>query len=207
MSRPIFVLQLRPLPNIDGIKALRSALKRLLRDHGLQCIELRASEMPPPARDLPGGCVELKRTDKETNNMVTRQEAFPSRWLQAADFPRPAVLEIVETNQETVRGNDGRNTKKPAIYFRHQRKGLIVNATNFDAICKITGQYDSDDWIGHSIELYATTTEMGGKTMPCVRVRAPSKGSTAPKKPAPSIADIADLVDENPAAGMDEESL
>jgi len=141
--------------------------------------------------------------------MVTRQEAFPSRWLQASDFPRPAVLEIVEINQETVRGNDGRNAKKLALYFRGQRKALIVNATNFDMITIITGKIDSDDWIGHSVELYATTTEMGGKVVPCIRVRAP--GST--KKAAPVRAvepepdEIAAFGDQSRNPLNDEESV
>jgi len=134
--------------------------------------------------------------------MVTRQEAFPSRWLQASDFPRPAVLEIVETNQETVRGNDGRNAKKLALYFRGQRKALIVNATNFDMIAIITGELDSDNWIGCLVELYATTTEMGGKTVPCIRVRPPSAATkkTAPVravKPEPEEDEYGDT--ENPA--------
>jgi hypothetical protein len=135
--------------------------------------------------------------------MVTRQEAFPSRWFQAADLPRPAVLEIVETNQETVRGNDGRNTKKLTIYFRGQRKGLIVNATNFDSIVLITGEDDSDNWPGHSIELFATTTEMAGKTTPCVRVRPPG---TAPKnavrKPQPQPVQQSDESDEGEGGGF-----
>ena len=41
--RPVFVLQLRPEPRIDAIKALRAALKRLLRDYGLRCISVEES--------------------------------------------------------------------------------------------------------------------------------------------------------------------
>ena len=36
-ARPVFVLRLEPLPGIDGHKALREALKRLRRNHGLAC--------------------------------------------------------------------------------------------------------------------------------------------------------------------------
>jgi hypothetical protein len=36
-----FVLTLRPLPNVDGIRALRFVLKRLLRQHGMRCVALR----------------------------------------------------------------------------------------------------------------------------------------------------------------------
>jgi hypothetical protein len=135
----------------------------------------------------------------ESTEMVTREEAFPSRWLQAADFPKPAVLEIVETTQETVRGNDGLSVKKLTLHFRGQRKALICNVTNFNAISQITGESDSDNWIGHSIELYATTTAMAGKTTPCIRVRAP----VAMKKVAPAKAAFVSE-SENPAPYEDE---
>jgi hypothetical protein len=40
--RPKFVLVLQPLPDVtDPIKALRTALKRLLRNHGLRCLSVR----------------------------------------------------------------------------------------------------------------------------------------------------------------------
>ena len=39
-QRQIYVLRLRPLPRVDGIKALRRGLKLLLRQCGLQCLEV-----------------------------------------------------------------------------------------------------------------------------------------------------------------------
>jgi hypothetical protein len=40
-SKPEFVLVLRPLPGVDGIRALRAALKFLLRRFGLCVVEIR----------------------------------------------------------------------------------------------------------------------------------------------------------------------
>jgi len=38
-DRPTFVIELRPEPGIDDpIRALRAALKNLLRRHGLRCV-------------------------------------------------------------------------------------------------------------------------------------------------------------------------
>ena len=37
-DRPVFVLRLRPEPYIDPIRALRHALKRLLRSYGMRCL-------------------------------------------------------------------------------------------------------------------------------------------------------------------------
>ena len=39
-ERPIFVLRLQPLPRVDAIKALRSALKNLLRQFGLRALSV-----------------------------------------------------------------------------------------------------------------------------------------------------------------------
>jgi hypothetical protein len=40
-ERPTFVLVLRPLPGVDGIRALRAVLKLLLRRFGLRVVSLR----------------------------------------------------------------------------------------------------------------------------------------------------------------------
>lgn len=40
-DRPLFRLTLRPEPDVaDPLRALRAALKRLLRDHGLRCLAI-----------------------------------------------------------------------------------------------------------------------------------------------------------------------
>jgi hypothetical protein len=44
-SRPTFVLILRPEPRVaDPVRALRHALKRLLRDHGMRCVSISRKE-------------------------------------------------------------------------------------------------------------------------------------------------------------------
>lgn len=45
-ARSTFVLRLEPLPGIDGHKALRAALKRLRRNHGLNCVARREEAAP-----------------------------------------------------------------------------------------------------------------------------------------------------------------
>src|SRR5262249_46515538 len=70
---------------------------------------IRPPSMPQAASDL--STRRNRNGLKWRNEMVTRQEAFPSRWLSASDLPKPAVLEISETSQEMVRGNDGRSVK------------------------------------------------------------------------------------------------
>lgn len=43
-ARPEFHLTLRPEPGVDGVYALRNALKALLRQHGLRCLSCRRVE-------------------------------------------------------------------------------------------------------------------------------------------------------------------
>jgi hypothetical protein len=37
----LFVMKLRPLPDVDPIRALRWVLKGLLRQHGMRCVDLQ----------------------------------------------------------------------------------------------------------------------------------------------------------------------
>jgi len=39
-ERPIYRLRLRPLKDVDPIRALRHVLKRLLRTYGMKCISV-----------------------------------------------------------------------------------------------------------------------------------------------------------------------
>jgi hypothetical protein len=39
-TMPVFLVRLRALPGVDGIRALRSALKVLLRRYGLKCVSI-----------------------------------------------------------------------------------------------------------------------------------------------------------------------
>jgi hypothetical protein len=39
-SRPIYVLRLQPLPRVNAVKALRAALKSLLRRFGLRALSV-----------------------------------------------------------------------------------------------------------------------------------------------------------------------
>ena len=59
---------------------------------------------------------------------------------------------------------------------------MPLNMTNFDAVADICGD-DTEDWPGKEIELYPTTTRMGGEIVDCVRVRKPRELEPAPPKP------------------------
>ena len=65
------------------------------------------------------------------------------------------------------------------LSFVGAKKVLALNRTNFDAVADATGEDDTDNWPGRQIELYPTKTQLGNKTVDCIRVRPPAQ----PKPP------------------------
>ena len=43
-ARPIYVIRVQPLPDVDAVRALRAALKVLFRRFGLKAIEVRQAD-------------------------------------------------------------------------------------------------------------------------------------------------------------------
>src|SRR5690242_20285422 len=117
---------------------------------------------------------------------MKKSDAFPSKYLSAADLAgKPRVVTILSTSYEELGQRDGRKQEKLICHFRDNRvKPLVVNMVNFDTIADVTGEGDSDDWPGHQIEVFPTTTSLGNRTVPCIRVRKPT--TVLPLKPAPA---------------------
>jgi hypothetical protein len=110
--------------------------------------------------------------------MANWKDSLPSQWLKAADFSDgPALLTIKRFGVEEI--GDG---KKPCVWFEEMEKGLALNLINGNTIEDIARSGDPDDWHGVKVVLYKTQTEMKGKNVDCIRVRAPKAGSvTQPK--------------------------
>src|SRR4051812_20845287 len=99
-------------------------------------------------------------------NMAKRDEVFPSKYLKAADLSgKPITLTIEAATLETLKTLEGKEQTKTVLSFRSAKKTLPLNATNWDSVATATGADDSDDWPGHAVEVYPTTTSMQGKAM------------------------------------------
>ena len=48
---------------------------------------------------------------------------------------------------------------------------MILNRTNCKTISKVCGSPYIEQWAGHRIQIYATTTRMAGETVECLRIR------------------------------------
>ena len=123
---------------------------------------------------------------KGSNPMVTRSEAFPSKYWKASDLPpRGKKFKIAKLQLERV-GPD--QQEKYALFFKGEDKQLILNVTNWDAIAEFGGA-NSDSWTNKNIVLYPDKTTFGGKTVDCIRIRQPQpqppQAAPIVKKPKP----------------------
>jgi hypothetical protein len=95
---------------------------------------------------------------------------FDREYIGAWDLPRDVTVTIARVAAGELIGEGGRKAKKPIIYFEGKDKGFAANKTNCKIIAAMYGT-DTRKWVGQRITLYPTTTEMGGKTHDCIRVR------------------------------------
>jgi hypothetical protein len=132
--------------------------------------------------------------------MVTRTEAFPSRFFKAADIPGDGLAAKIGKIEKEKVGPD--QELKWVLYFKGQDKQLILNGTNWDLIAAALREEDSDNWIGKTIELFPAQTQFGKKMVDCIRVRrhrpAAQAAPTQPAKAAPVV------VEEGPTPWDDE---
>jgi hypothetical protein len=105
--------------------------------------------------------------------------AFPSNYLKAADLNDRNVMVVMDRVEMEDIGGD----HKPILYFQGKDKGLVLNKTNSNNISAIYGD-DTDEWTGRQIVLYPAMTDFQGKTVPCIRVRAPA-AKDKPVQPSP----------------------
>jgi len=115
--------------------------------------------------------------------------AFPSDYLKAADMQgRPFVLTMKAVIIDKI-GDD----QKPVVFFNETEKGLVLNKTNANNISVVYGD-ETDVWVGKQIELYPATTDFQGRTVDCVRVRAPQVQQQAAPPPPPPPTDLDDEI-------------
>ena len=96
--------------------------------------------------------------------------AFPSNYLKASDLGTGAPVVTIDRVEVEPVGRD--REMKPVLYFKGKEKGVVLNKTNSNMIASLLGSRDTEDWTGCQIRLYATTTEFGGETVECIRVKA-----------------------------------
>lgn len=116
---------------------------------------------------------------------MNMSEAFPSKYLKAADFPNETRLTMNHVQMEILGQGDDQESK-PVLYFKDREKGLVLNKTNNNTIVEQYGD-DSDDWRDQPLILFKImTNDPNGKSVPGIRCRVPTakdNKATAPRRP------------------------
>ncbi len=98
---------------------------------------------------------------------MKRSEAFPSKYLKAADLPRDGIGITIKSISRELVGDDVR----PVAKLHGHTKSLALNPTNWDLIVDLLREEDSDRWIGREIPIYPTQCPYKGEIVDCIRVR------------------------------------
>lgn len=119
--------------------------------------------------------------------MTHYRSLFDNEHIGAWDLEgRDVVVTISAVRGATITGDGGRTSKKPILAFDGKQKTMVCNKTNAKIIAGLYGN-DTTAWVGKSVTLYPTTTQMGGEVKECIRVRptAPTSKRAAQRPPAP----------------------
>lgn len=101
-----------------------------------------------------------------------------------AGKPKDYTLTIAKVESRALKTRQAPEGKrKVTITFNGARKKMVSNSTNCETIEGMYGP-DTDAWVGKRVTLYATTTSLGRKTVPCIRVRP-----TVPRGAAETMAE------------------
>lgn len=80
------------------------------------------------------------------------------------------TVTIEKVSGGEVIGDKGKKSKKPVCKFVGKEKKLVLNVTNCKTIATLYGN-DTAEWSGKKVILYPSTTQNGGETVDCIRVR------------------------------------
>jgi hypothetical protein len=181
-SSRVFITTWRAARGVDDvIKTLRAFLKLGLRRFGLRCVSIQTEPLERRHKRL-----RASRRHEPDRKTMKRDDVFQTRYLKASDLAgRPRIFTIEEAPLLTLKNTKGEEQQKTVLVFAGEKKSLPLNMTNWDAVADICGG-DTEDWPGGKVELYPTKTSMGGKTVDCIRIRAPKSSPKTPK-PAPRV--------------------
>lgn len=109
-------------------------------------------------------------TDTPTTDDLDISQMFDRTYMLAADLGgKDRVLTIKAVHAGELQNKAGKS-KKPIVHFEEFGLPIALNKTNAKTITKLYGPRVTA-WVGKRVALYATTTDMAGETVDCIRVR------------------------------------
>lgn len=112
-------------------------------------------------------------------------QAFPSKYLKAADLNGQAVVVTISRVVMEEVGQGTSKEQKPVVYFEGKTKGMVLNKTNSIMITRLADTPDTDYWPGTKIRLVSVEVDFQGQSTPAIRVREMPKSHAAPPPPPP----------------------
>lgn len=113
--------------------------------------------------------------------MPNVNDLYPSQYLKAHDLGGKAVKVAI---RQVVIEKIGSDTK-PVLYFRGKDKGMVLNKTNAFTISQAYG-FDTEDWVGAEVEIFAAFVDFQGKQVEGLRIRLPNRRPASQDWQAPS---------------------
>ena len=87
------------------------------------------------------------------------------------DPGKDMILTIRSVKKEMITGTGGKQEECTVCHWAENQKPMILNVTNCKTISKMLKTPYIENWTGHRVQIYATTTRMGGETVECLRIR------------------------------------
>ena len=92
--------------------------------------------------------------------------AFPSRYLTSGDVEGKRFTATIKS-VEFCKMSDGQ--EKPVAFFEKMKKGVVLNKTKGKLIAELAKSKKFDDWVGVSVDIYGSTTDLRGEEVPCIK--------------------------------------
>ena len=86
------------------------------------------------------------------------------------DPGKDIILTIKSVGREMITGTGGKKEECPVCHWQEDQKPMVLNVVNMKTIAKMYGD-ETDNWPGHKVQIYATTTKFGGDVVECLRIR------------------------------------
>ena len=115
--------------------------------------------------------------------MPNINDAFPSNYLKASDLQGGQPVVTIDRVEFEAVGRD--KEMKPILYFQGKEKGLVLNKTNAKNVANLVGSFQTEDWTGFTVRLYATHVEFQGESVEAIRIKAAPAGSARRQPPPP----------------------
>lgn len=109
--------------------------------------------------------------------MVNFNKLKQSKFLGKEDVDPPVNVTISSCIKKNVALESQAPEMKYTLEFQENLKPLVLNFTNASMMAQITGQDDTDDWVGAKVQLYNDPSIMfAGKLTGGIRIRAIQQG-------------------------------